>query len=153
MATLTVRPARPDEAEALSALNKRSKAHWGYDAAFMALSDTSLTVTPALIATGRVLVAERGGALAGMASLDPLGNGVFDLLHMFVEPDAIGTGAGRALFDAICAMARTLGGSRLSIMADPNAAGFYERLGAQPAGEAPSDAVPGRMLPMLDFDL
>ena len=34
--TPRVRPARPDEAEALTALVLRSKAHWGYDEAFTA---------------------------------------------------------------------------------------------------------------------
>ena len=151
---MTVRTARPDEADALSALCRRSKAHWGYDAQFMALSDASLTVTPALIATGRVLVAEDGqGRLAGMASLDPLEGGVFDLLHMFVEPDAIGSGVGRALFAAICETAREFGSTRLSFLADPNAEAFYKRLGARRVGEAPSDAIPGRSLPLLEYDL
>jgi hypothetical protein len=35
-ALLSIRPARPDEAEALTALFYRSKAHWGYDDDFMA---------------------------------------------------------------------------------------------------------------------
>jgi hypothetical protein len=34
-------------------------------------------------------------------------------------------------------------------LADPNAAGFYERYGAVRIGEAPSDAVPDRLLPLL----
>ncbi len=152
MAGITIRVARLDEADALSALCKRSKAHWGYDAAFMRLSDASLTIAPALIATERVLVAE-DATLLGMASLEPLREGVYDLLHMFVDPSAIGRGVGRGLFEAICAMARREGAAMLSIMADPHAEAFYLRLGAVHAGEAPSDAIPGRMLPMLEYRL
>ncbi len=152
--TPKIRPGRPDEAEALSSLCKRAKAHWGYDAQFMQLSDASLTIAPALIATGRVLVAQDGcGALAGMASLAPLPDDAWDLLHMFVEPAAIGTGVGRALFSAITELARSLGGRVLSIQSDPHAEGFYLRLGARRCGEAPSDSIPGRMLPMLEYDL
>ena len=88
-----------------------------------------------------------------MASLAPLPDDVWDLLHMFVEPEAIGTGAGRALFVEIAGMARALGGKMLSIQADPNAEAFYVRLGARRTGEAPSDSVPGRMLPMLEYAL
>ena len=33
---MTIRRARPDEADALTALATRAKAHWGYDAEFMA---------------------------------------------------------------------------------------------------------------------
>jgi len=154
MADFTIRPARVEEADALSALCKRSKAHWGYDAEFMRLSDASLTISPALIATGHVLVAtDQAGTLLGMASLDPLKDGVWDLLHMFVDTGAIGRGVGRALFPAICALARTSGGTMLSIMADPNAAPFYERMGAKRAGEAPSESIPERMLPMLEYAL
>jgi len=152
--TPTIRPARPGEAETLSALCNRAKAHWGYDAEFMRQSDASLTIAPALIETGRVLVAVNGdGALAGMASLAPLQGEAWDLLHMFVEPAAMGTGAGRALFAAIAAMARHLGGGLLSIQSDPHAEAFYLRMGARRTGEAPSDAIPGRMLPMPEFDL
>jgi len=154
MAQFTIRSARHGEADALSALCKRSKAHWGYDAEFMRLSDASLTIAPDLIERGRVLVAiDAAGRLAGMASLAPLGNNAWDLLHMFVEPEAIGTGAGQALFLAITRMAQGLGGALLSIQADPHAEAFYLRMGARRAGEAPSDSVLGRMLPMLEFDL
>jgi GNAT superfamily N-acetyltransferase len=154
MTAITIRRARPEEAGALSALCKRAKAHWGYDADFMRLSDASLTIAPELIGTGRVVVAEtRDGKIAGMASLAPLPDDVWDLLHMFVEPAAMGTGAGRTLFAAVTAMARDFGGRVLSIQSDPNAEGFYRRMGARRTGEAPSDAVPGRKLPMLEFDL
>jgi hypothetical protein len=40
---------------------------------------------------------------------------------------------------------------RLTILADPNAAGFYERNGAVRIGEAPSDAVPGHLLRDIRF--
>ena len=149
----TIRPARAGEAPALSALCKRAKAHWGYDAEFMRLSDASLTIAPALIESGRVLVADDTDGIAGMASLAPLGGEVWDLLHMFVEPRAIGSGAGRLLFVTIAAMARELGGRMLSIQSDPHAEGFYLRMGARRTGEAPSESIPGRLLPMLEFDL
>ncbi len=154
MTPIAIRPARPEEAAALSALCKRAKAHWGYDTQFMRQSDASLTIAPALIETGRVLVAVAGdGTIAGMTSLAHLHDDVWDLLHMFVEPAAIGTGAGRALFAAIAEMARGFGGRVLSIQYDPDGEGFYLRLGARLTGEAPSESIPGRMLPMLEFEL
>jgi GNAT superfamily N-acetyltransferase len=149
----TIRPARPDEAPALSALCRRSKAHWGYDADFMAASEKALTIPPALIAEGRVLVAEDGaGNIAGVASTAPLdAAGNYDLVHLFVEPGAIGTGAGRMLFAAIVALIKAEGGKRLEIIADPFAEEFYLRQGAIRVGEAPSESIPGRMLPLLEY--
>ena len=144
-----VRVARPGEAGALTALAVRSKAHWGYDAAFMRLSRASLAVSDAEIAAGRVLVAERQGLLFGMAKVEPDG----ELGMMFVDPLALNRGVGRALFEAAVALARRQGARRMAILADPNAAPFYERMGARFVSHAPSDAIPGRILPLYEYDL
>ena len=146
---VTVRSARPGEAAALTALAVRSKAHWGYDDAFMQMSQASLTVSDADIALGRVLVAERQGLLFGMAKVEPDG----ELGMMFVDPSALSRGVGRALFEAAVALARRQGARRMAILADPNAARFYERMGARLVAEAPSDAIPGRTLPLYEYDL
>ena len=53
-----IRRARGREAAALSALAMRSKAHWGYDAAFMAACRAELTLTPEGIAARPVFVCE-----------------------------------------------------------------------------------------------
>src|SRR6266550_3123685 len=95
----TIRPARPEEASALTALCIRSKAHWGYDAVFMRQAAAALTLSPAMIEPGRVLVAEsHGGDLLGVAAVEEGGAGGFDLALLFVEPTALRTGIGRALF-------------------------------------------------------
>jgi hypothetical protein len=39
------------------------------------------------------------------------------------------------------------------IEADPDAASFYERMGARYAGFAPSQSIPGRMLPRMQMEL
>jgi len=148
-----VRPARSGEGASLSALCVRSKAHWGYDAAFMKMSAAALAVGEDDIAAGRVLVAtDAGGRALGMACVLPDGE-TADLDALFVDPPAIGSGAGRALFDASVALARRLGGRRMTILADPHAAPFYERMGARFLRNAPSDAIPGRTLPLYEFDL
>lgn len=155
MSQITIRPARAHEADALSAICFRSKAHWGYGEEFMARSRDSLTISPGFIATGRVFVAEaEGGPLFGVASVAPLAEeGTYDLVHLFVEPKAMLSGVGRLLFEVATNKARADGARRLIIQSDPHAVGFYRRLGATDAGEAPSESIPGRMLPMLSFEL
>ena len=49
-----IRPARAEECESLSELARRSKAVWGYDAAFMAACHEELAVQPARVAAGDV---------------------------------------------------------------------------------------------------
>src|SRR4051812_12104918 len=106
---VSIRAARTGEAEALTALSVRSKAHWGYDAAFMKMSQASLTVSDADIASGRVLVAERQRLLFGMAKVEPDG----ELGMLFVNPLALSRGVGRVLFDAAVVLARRLGAKRM----------------------------------------
>ena len=148
-----VRSAKPGESRSLTALCVRSKAHWGYDSAFMKLSAAALVVNEDDIAAGRVLVAaDDAGRVIGMACVLPEGD-TADLDALFVDPLAIGSGAGRALFEAAVVMARHQGARRMTILADPNAAAFYERMGARYLRNAPSDAIPGRTLPFYEYDL
>ena len=53
----------------------------------------------------------------------------------------------------ILAAASTIASAIATILADPNAAGFYERNGARLIGTAPSDAIPGRSLPLYEIKL
>jgi GNAT superfamily N-acetyltransferase len=150
---MQIRNAKPGEADVLTALCTRSKAHWGYGAAFMKMCEASLAVSEDDIAAGCVMVAvDDAGRVLGMAAMLPEGE-TSDLDAMFVDPPAIGSGAGRALFAAAVAMARRQGAKRMTILADPNAAPFYERMGAHFLRNAPSDAIPGRTLPFYEYDL
>jgi GNAT superfamily N-acetyltransferase len=150
---MLVRNAKLEEASSLTALCVRSKAHWGYDAAFMKLSAAALNVSEDDIAAGRVLVAaDDAGLVIGMACVLPESD-TADLDALFIDPPAIGSGAGRALFEAAVALARRRGARRMTILADPNAAAFYERMGAHYLRHAPSDAIPGRTLPFYEYDL
>jgi GNAT superfamily N-acetyltransferase len=52
------------------------------------------------------------------------------LNKLFIEPRHIRGGVGRALLAHAVAEARRRGAEQLTILADPNAAGFYGRNGA-----------------------
>ncbi|MFJ6851679.1 GNAT family N-acetyltransferase [Streptomyces sp. NPDC091271] len=149
---MELRPGRPGEAAALTELALRSKAHWGYDEAFMAACRDELTVRPGDTAGGRAVVAEEDGRLLGFTTLagePPEGA----LAMMFVEPDTIGRGVGRLLFEHTMTQARRLGFVRLTIDADLNAEPFYTAMGAVRIGATPSGSIPGRELPLLELAL
>ena len=147
---MRLRAARPDEAAELTALCLESKAHWGYDAAFLAACRPVLTVSAAMIAAGDVVVAaDTADRPQGVAALGEGGDSV-ELL--FVRPAAMGQGAGRALLRELARRAQALGVPRLAIAADPGAEAFYLRLGAVRVGLIESEVQPGRWLPLLEFD-
>ena len=152
MVEVSIRPARSGEAAALSALALRSKAHWGYDAAFLDECRAELTMRDAELGARRTHVAQVDGEVAGFSTLDgapPVG--VVGM--MFVDPDRIGSGIGRALMADLVERARVAGFVRLSIDADPNAESFYLAQGAVRVGATPSGSIPGRVLPLLELDL
>ncbi|TMJ63419.1 MAG: GNAT family N-acetyltransferase [Alphaproteobacteria bacterium] len=148
-----VRPGRVEEAAALSELCFHSKQVWGYDDAFMAQVRQALRVKPKEIAAGNVWVAAAADqSIAGVVSLAPGGEPAsLDLDKLFIEPGWIGRGFGRLLLTHAVAEARRRGATRLTIMADPNAAAFYERNGARFIRMAPSDAIPGRFVPLYEI--
>jgi N-acetylglutamate synthase-like GNAT family acetyltransferase len=76
-----------------------------------------------------------------------------ELDHMWVAPAHIGSGVGKELF--LHAMQTAAGQSinAVEILSDPNAAGFYRKMGAHQVGEATSE-IDGqsRTLPRLIVD-
>jgi GNAT superfamily N-acetyltransferase len=149
---LLIRAPEVEELPALGELCLRSKAVWGYDADFMKACRAELSFAPSDLASSRIAVATRGGSVLGVAQVRMAGRDA-DLTKLFVEPSAMHTGAGRALFDWALDAARAMGAERMVIEADPDAAPFYRRLGARDAGLAPSGSIAGRMLPRLMLEL
>ncbi|MEZ5822178.1 MAG: GNAT family N-acetyltransferase [Xanthobacteraceae bacterium] len=146
---LTIRAPDTEELPALSELCMRSKAVWGYDAAFMEACRRELSFDVSDLASSQVAVAARGGSLLGVVQVRMTAEGEADLAKLFVEPAELRRGVGQALFAWARDVARGLGAVRMTIEADPEAAPFYRRLGARDAGLAPSGSVAGRMLPKL----
>jgi len=154
-ADLTIRLARRGEASILTELCLRSKAHWGYDAAFMEAAAPLLRIAEGEIDQGCVLAAQQnGGDPCGIAAIVPLRRPHWcELSHLFVAPERLGRGIGRALFDAAIALAAARNATHVSILSDPHAAEFYQRLGARRCGEAPSGVTRNRMLPLFEFSV
>ena len=148
---MTIRQARPEEAHLLTGLAMRSKAFWGYDDEFMEACRSVLTVTEDKIRRHQVWLAMEGPEIAGFYTLIAGEIGILD--DMFVKPAFIGTGTGKRLWDHMTALARRLGVREIGIDADPNAEGFYIRMGAVRVGDVESTAVPGRFLPKMKVTL
>ena len=150
-----LRTARAADATVLSALAMRSKAQWGYDPDFLERCRDELTVGPVEIADENVVLAESGDRPRGFFGIGAIADSPddWDVLFFFVDPEAIGSGIGRQLWSAMLALARRRGVRRIFIESDPQAEGFYRRMGARRVGEAVSSIDPRRKLPFLDFDL
>ena len=142
-----IRSARPDEAPVLTDIAHASKRYWGYEEADIARWSLDLTVTPEFIDAHPVYVAERWGRPCAFYALTIVGEDA-EVAHFWVMPDAIGAGVGRALFVHAMAVARDAGAIRLRVVSDPNAIGFYEKMGGRHVGDEPSTPL-GRILPVV----
>ncbi len=146
----SIRRARADETEALTELALRSKAHWGYDDAFMAACRDELTVTKRQADDGEVWVLDDQTGPVGFYRLS-LDAKVGELELLFVRPQAIGGGIGRALWDHMLGEATRRGADRICVDSDPAAEGFYRAMGCRRIGDAPSASIAGRTLPRLEL--
>ena len=149
--SISIRPARPEEGERLREIALAAKAHWGYDenwvrgwAAQGDFSREALTAKP-------VLVADLGGRPIGFAALLPAGE-LCVLDDLWLDPDWIGRGIGTHLFRACVERARDLGAKRLEWEAEPNAVGFYEKLGGRYLRDSPPTEL-NRVIPVMGLDL
>jgi GNAT superfamily N-acetyltransferase len=129
-----VRRAGPGDAGALGRIAFAAKGHWGYPGRWMELWRPGLEVSPAFVRDNEVYVAVSGGEPVGFYALVGWGRGL-DLEHLWVLPAWIGTGLGRRLFEHAMRRAKELGAGTVTIEADPNAEGFYRKMGARRAGE------------------
>jgi GNAT superfamily N-acetyltransferase len=149
---LKIRRATSEEAEALTKISNDAKRHWGYPEHWLAFWQTDLTISPEYITKNEVYVAEDGGALLGFYGL-VINDDKAELDHMWVTPAEMGRGVGKELF--VHAMQKAAGQdvSEVEIHSDPNAEGFYKKMGASRVGELQSEIEgQARVLPRLKLD-
>jgi len=145
---MILREPTPAELPALTSLCQRSKAHWGYSGDMLKAFAAELTVTPENLAKDAIMLAEDKRGIAGVVQVSKQGDDAV-LEKLFVEPERLGEGTGKILYVWACRVARENGAKHLFIEADPDAASFYQHLGAVQVGTVESGSIPGRTLPHL----
>ena len=145
--------AETDQCTELSDLCLRSKAYWEYDEEFIEACRDALTVSAEAVQLGNVMTAvHANGGVCGVAQIITEGeNAILDKL--FIDPPAIGTGAGKILFHWVKDECERRGVKAISIDADPDAEPFYAAMGAKTIGKAESTVTPGRFLPLMEYRL
>lgn len=150
---IEIRRAQPDDAIRLTTIAHAAKRHWGYPEHWIKHWKADLTITPEFISANEVFVAIIDGNIVGCCAL-VLSDALAELEHMWIEPEYMGSGVGRVLFNHATAQAATHKVRELELSADPNAEGFYQRMGAIRIGEVRSemDGQP-RVLPRMKVGL
>jgi len=150
---MQIRRAKPDEAPTLTEIAFAAKRHWGYPEQWMESWNHVLTMQPEFIAGHETYTAFLDGLPVGFYALKP-GLNRMHLEHLWVLPEAMRRGVGRALFVHALGRMKACGFSTLEIESDPNAAGFYERMGARQVGAAVTElAGQTRELPVFVYEI
>lgn len=145
--------AKPQDAVALTEIAHAAKRHWGYPERWIESWRDTLTMRAEFIAANVTYCAMEDGCAVGFYLLTTESDGLH-LDHLWIMPRAMGRGIGRALFEHALEQAKGLGHQTLKIEADPNAEGFYTRMGARRVGVNVTN-IDGqrRELPLLLYDL
>ena len=145
--------AKPQEADALTEIAHVAKRHWGYPERWIQSWRDILTMRPEFIATNVTYCAVEDSRAVGFYLLTNQSDGLH-LDHLWISPHAMGRGIGRALFEHALEQTKGLGHRTLKIEADPNAEGFYARMGARRVGVTVTNIDDQRReLPLLLYDL
>ncbi len=153
-----IRPGKKEDAQILTGISFESKGYWGYPKEYFEIWKSELTVTPDYITKNDVQVFEIEGVIVGYFSIVVLEDDIevsgtkidkgYWLEHMFIAPGYIGQGIGSFMFKYLRKRCETKGIGKLGILADPNARGFYEKMGCHYQGEIPS-TIAGRTTPLF----
>ena len=149
---IQIRRAMPEEAAVLTEIAHAAKRHWGYPENWIEHWKGDLTITRDFISNHEVYVAVTDKEIAGCCAL-VVKDSQAELEHMWIRPQYMGAGYGKALFVHVMQRAVTLSAPAVELSADPNAEGFYKHMGATRIGEVRSE-IEGqpRVLPRMTVD-
>lgn len=152
MCDVEILRAEPAEAARLSQIAHAAKSYWGYPARWIEQWHNQLTISPAYISAEEVWSAHCEESILAFYALTGKGE-TLRLDNLWVMPVAIGQGIGSRLFHHAMKRAVALGASHVEVESDPNAEGFYQKMGAMTVGEVGYE-MEGirRTLPLLRID-
>ena len=150
---ISIRPAQPRDAATLTQIALAAKAYWGYPRRWMDLWKPQLTFSPEYFGVHESWVAEIDRAPIGFYTLLEKDGSAW-IENLWVSPELIGRGVGKRLFLHALDLSRQRGFENLRLEADPNAAGFYEKMGMKKIGDRRSE-IEGqpRILPIMEIRL
>jgi|SRR5271157_2565815 len=150
---IEIRRALPEEAEVLTEIAIAAKGHWGYPERWMRIWRPELTYHPDYMEKSNIWVAVINGVPIGLYTLRAKGGNAW-LDDLWVLPAQMGNGIGRALLRHAIQASKERGYQIMRFESDPNAVGFYIKMGAHQIGERHSE-VEGtpRILPIMEIKL
>ena len=150
------------ESNILTSISFAAKRYWNYPEEYFDVWKEELTITPDYINKNQVYVAKINGEVIGFVSLVEVKDDFqvgellitkgFWLDHIFIRPELIGKKVVSKLIEFVKEWCRNQNISYLHILSDPNAKGFYNRIGADYIKEVPS-SIKGRTVSLYRLEV
>jgi GNAT superfamily N-acetyltransferase len=142
----------PEDSELLSATAIASKKTWGYADDLMRLWKPDLEVTAAYILENKVVKVFDNETFIGFFALKPIENTAVEIDHLWLTPDSMRRNYGREIFQYIRDYLLSNGYQKAALVAEPNANGFYEKMGGKIIGKFQS-RLSGRFLDIFEYQI
>ena len=135
---MTIRPATTNDVATLTQIAHDAKRYWGYPEHWIKHWEPELTISSDFVNENDVYVMAGDDEVRGFYAL-VVRNDKAELEHLWVAPKHIGSGVGKELFVHAMQRAASRNVSEVEISADPNAEGFYKKMGAHRIGDVQAD--------------
>lgn len=142
----------PSDAPVLTAIAKSAKKYWGYSRKQIKKWEEELTIIPQDIIADLVFQIVVDNNIVGWYSLTQNNQAAWEIDNFWILPKYIGQGLGRKLFNHLMQTAKKRRIKNVKVISDPNAEGFYLKMGGKRISEKES-SIKGRMLPILKFEI
>lgn len=150
---ISIQRAVPAQAVELSEIAFAAKAHWGYPKHWMEMWRPQLVFSSEYFEQYESWVASDDTRPIGFYTVEEKSGNAW-LENLWILPEYIGRGIGKMLFLHAVDLSRQRGYKLLQLEADPNAVGFYRKMGMYKISERQYeiDGQP-RILPTMEFSL
>lgn len=150
---IIIRLACPKDSDILSTIALSAKSYWSYPKQWLEIWKPQLTFSPEYFEVNESWIADVDGVPIAFYTIQTKGDKAW-IENLWVLPEYIGQNVGKQLFLHAVSRSRLKGHLVLQLEADPNAVGFYEKMGMRKIGERKSE-IEGqlRTLPIMEIQL
>jgi ribosomal protein S18 acetylase RimI-like enzyme len=149
---LTFVDAEIKDSKLLSSIAFNSKKNWGYSNGLMNLWKEDLEITEDYIRENKTVKAFDGKTFLGFFAIKNIDIQNAELDHLWLKPENIKKNYGREIFSHIIEYLSSNGIEKMTLIAEPNAIGFYQKMNGSPVGKFQSK-ISGRVLDIYEFKI
>lgn len=147
---LNIRRAESHEFELLNDLMIKSESYWNLGPDYLKKIKDLFSVTGEFIRENPTYILEEEGYAIGFYGVLVKDNET-SLEYFFLEPQSIGKGYGKILWNHMIEECRKMKIKEIVIITSPLAEGFYTKMGAKVIGQLECQLIDGRKIPKLIY--